>query len=327
MRDRNLVVQLVGVTFLCLALTSSASRREELERAAELAVERAAERVAEKAVEKALETGNSSTETETIRASHSSVRKYDFTQQLPIYTILTPEQRNEMLRMEKEQEAGELAVKQIKHTLFRRQADDFGPSYGPEGGDDFDDVGPGFGSSSSVEDDIGPGFGSSSGGSGGSGGTKDEDNISPGFESIGRLPFGSLGSSFGRGPLGFSPGLGSTGDFTSSRFVRQYPYGNPYQHSHYQFVPVHQATRVSKPEEPAAPKRKEQPQVVPAIKPLIPPVRIYQVETKPIFYYNPPVNHYAAPFFYQQPQVKFVNQGAEIRPGAGVEGKRQRRVP
>lgn len=114
----------IGFLFLCIATTGSASRREELERAAELAVERAAERVAEKAVEKALESGNSTTVTETIRASHSSVRKYDSTKQLP-GTIYTPVQKKEYDRIMKEREAGELAVAQIKRSgLFKRAATD-----------------------------------------------------------------------------------------------------------------------------------------------------------------------------------------------------------
>ncbi|KAK0174185.1 hypothetical protein PV328_007294 [Microctonus aethiopoides] len=116
------VVQLFGVAFLCLsvALTGSASRKEELERAAELAVERAAERVAERAVEKALESGNSSSETETIRVSHSSVRKYDKTQQLPGF-VYTPATRREYERIAKEKEAGELAVAEImRGRIFKR---------------------------------------------------------------------------------------------------------------------------------------------------------------------------------------------------------------
>lgn len=116
------MVQLFGVAFLCLsvALTGSASRKEELERAAELAVERAAERVAERAVEKALESGNSSSETETIRVSHSSVRKYDKTQQLPGF-VYTPATRREYERIAKEKEAGELAVAEImRGRLFKR---------------------------------------------------------------------------------------------------------------------------------------------------------------------------------------------------------------
>lgn len=120
------MVQVIGVAFLCLsiALTGSASRKEELERAAELAVERAAERVAERAVEKALESGNSSTETETIRASHSSVRKYDSTQQLPGF-VYTPEERKQYMRISQEQEAAELAVAQIKRgKFFKRDIND-----------------------------------------------------------------------------------------------------------------------------------------------------------------------------------------------------------
>lgn len=110
---------------LSIALTGSASRKEELERAAELAVERAAERVAERAVEKALESGNSSTETETIRESHSSVRKQDKTWKLPGF-IYTPQQRHEYERIAKEREAGELAVAQIKrgNKFFKRAIDD-----------------------------------------------------------------------------------------------------------------------------------------------------------------------------------------------------------
>ncbi|XP_019889231.2 titin [Ooceraea biroi] len=65
------------IAFLCLGitLTSSASRREELERAAELAVEKAAERAAERAVEKILDGGNTTTESKLIRESYSNVRK------------------------------------------------------------------------------------------------------------------------------------------------------------------------------------------------------------------------------------------------------------
>lgn len=65
------------IAFLCLgvAFISSASRREELERAAELAVEQAAERAAERAVEKALDSGNITTESKIIREFYSSVRK------------------------------------------------------------------------------------------------------------------------------------------------------------------------------------------------------------------------------------------------------------
>ncbi|XP_050452559.1 uncharacterized protein LOC126852116 [Cataglyphis hispanica] len=65
------------IAFLCLgvAFISSASRREELERAAELAVEQAAERAAERAVEKALNSGNITTESKIIREFYSSVRK------------------------------------------------------------------------------------------------------------------------------------------------------------------------------------------------------------------------------------------------------------
>ncbi|XP_076242277.1 uncharacterized protein LOC143184134 [Calliopsis andreniformis] len=68
------------VIFLCLlmALLCSATRREDLERAAELAVEKAAERAAERAVEKALDSGNSTTETKTVRESHSSARKVPY---------------------------------------------------------------------------------------------------------------------------------------------------------------------------------------------------------------------------------------------------------
>ncbi|XP_077271936.1 uncharacterized protein LOC143902697 [Temnothorax americanus] len=65
------------IAFLCvgIALTSSASRKEELEKAAELAVEKAAERAAERAVEKALDGGNTTTESKLIRESYSNVRK------------------------------------------------------------------------------------------------------------------------------------------------------------------------------------------------------------------------------------------------------------
>lgn len=285
---------MVGVICLAISLTSSASTREELERAAELAVERAAERVAEKAVEKALEAGNSSTETETIRASHSSIRKYDFTEQLPSYTILSPEEREDMLRIEKEREAGELAVEQIKHSLFRRQADDYGPGFEPEGqegsegsegGDDFEDI-PGFGPNDG--EDTSPGFGDDA--------KRDEDDVSPGFGRLGRLPFLGLGFEDVSGP----------GDYPSSRFVRQYPYGDPYQNTHYKFVPVQQDEKKEK----TAEEKKE------------PPVRIYQVETKPLFYHTPPINHYAAPFVYQPPQVKILKQGEGQ--GAGKE-KRERR--
>ncbi|KAG7190326.1 hypothetical protein KM043_006441 [Ampulex compressa] len=66
---------LVGFLCLGLGLVSSASRREELERAAELAVEKAAERVAERAVEKALESGNTTTESKIVRQSYTNVRK------------------------------------------------------------------------------------------------------------------------------------------------------------------------------------------------------------------------------------------------------------
>lgn len=68
------------IAFLCLsmALMCSATRKEDLERAAELAVEKAAERVAERAVEKALESSNSTTETKTVRDSHSSARKVPY---------------------------------------------------------------------------------------------------------------------------------------------------------------------------------------------------------------------------------------------------------
>lgn len=52
-----------------------ATKKEDLERAAELAVERAAERVAERAVEKALEAGNSSTTTVTVKEGYSNARK------------------------------------------------------------------------------------------------------------------------------------------------------------------------------------------------------------------------------------------------------------
>lgn len=118
-------MQIIGIVLICLSIlkTGFATRREELERAAELAVERAAERVAERAVEKALESGNSTTVTETIRASHSSVRKYDSTEQLPGF--ITPVQRKEYERIMKEREAGELAVAQIKHgLLFKRSIGD-----------------------------------------------------------------------------------------------------------------------------------------------------------------------------------------------------------
>ncbi|XP_015435586.1 PREDICTED: titin-like [Dufourea novaeangliae] len=53
----------------------NATRREDLERAAELAVEKAAERAAERAVEKALESGNTTSETKTTRETYSSVIK------------------------------------------------------------------------------------------------------------------------------------------------------------------------------------------------------------------------------------------------------------
>ena len=58
-----------------MILTCTATRKEDLERAAELAVEKAAERAAERAVEKALESGNTTTESKIVRESYSNERK------------------------------------------------------------------------------------------------------------------------------------------------------------------------------------------------------------------------------------------------------------
>jgi len=66
---------LMAFLYLGIALTSSASRREELERVAELAVEKAAERAAERAVEKALDSGNVTTESKLVRESYFNVQK------------------------------------------------------------------------------------------------------------------------------------------------------------------------------------------------------------------------------------------------------------
>ena len=58
-----------------MAVTIPASRKEDLERAAELAVERAAERAAERAVEKALEAGNTTSTTITVKESYSNAKE------------------------------------------------------------------------------------------------------------------------------------------------------------------------------------------------------------------------------------------------------------
>lgn len=106
--------------WLCLSDVGSATKREDLERAAELAVERAAERAAERAVEKALESGNSTTETETIRESYSSVRKSDKSLRLPS-TGYTPAQRHEYDRIIREQEAAERASAFVKRSVDNRR--------------------------------------------------------------------------------------------------------------------------------------------------------------------------------------------------------------
>lgn len=65
----------IVVAFIYLSITVSASRKEDLERAAELAVERSAERAAERAVEKSLEAGNKTSMTITVKESYSNARK------------------------------------------------------------------------------------------------------------------------------------------------------------------------------------------------------------------------------------------------------------
>lgn len=58
------------------------TKREELERIAELAVVEAAERVAERAVEKSLESGNSTVTSKLVKQSYENTRKSDKTIQL-----------------------------------------------------------------------------------------------------------------------------------------------------------------------------------------------------------------------------------------------------
>ncbi|CAL7938512.1 unnamed protein product [Xylocopa violacea] len=68
-----------------MVFACAATRKEDLERAAELAVEKAAERAAERAVEKALESGNMTTESKTVRESYSSVRKVPYSEDSATY--------------------------------------------------------------------------------------------------------------------------------------------------------------------------------------------------------------------------------------------------
>lgn len=110
---------MIACAFLWLYLMegSQGTRRKDLERAAELAVERAAERAAERAVEKALESGNTTSESETIRESYSSVRKYDKSLKLP-ETGYTPAQRREHDRIMQEREAAEKASAVLKRSII-----------------------------------------------------------------------------------------------------------------------------------------------------------------------------------------------------------------
>ena len=108
--------------WLCVSEICWATKREDLERAAELAVERAAERAAERAVEKALESGNSTTESETIRESYSSVRKYDKSLQLP-RSGYTPAERHEYDRIIREREAAERASALLKRSVDNSRVD------------------------------------------------------------------------------------------------------------------------------------------------------------------------------------------------------------
>jgi len=90
---------LMAFLYLGIVLThragSSASRREELERVAELAVEKAAERAAERAVEKAFDSGNVTTEFKLVQGVSKEKQKdedYDDSEYPPVDDEVQPEE-------------------------------------------------------------------------------------------------------------------------------------------------------------------------------------------------------------------------------------------